>query len=201
MQVQTPAELAAHKRRIRNTALKVAAFAVVGGTWHSSWGIHQPALVTDTPPKSLHRHRRLALSLGLVALGAFGFGFALVPLYDLLCAVTGYGDRKELTRASQQPSAVDKSRLVTVEFVANLPSVGNWEFKPEVQSMQVQPGRLYEAKFLASNETGPRHLGAGSGRISRRPRPRHLPQDRVFLFHAAAVCRGRVQAHAGALLR
>lgn len=110
--------------------------------------------MTDTPPKSLHRHRRLALSLGLVALGAFGFGFALVPLYDLLCAVTGYGDRKELTRASQQPSAVDKSRLVTVEFVANLPSVGNWEFKPEVQSMQVQPGRLYEAKFLASNETG-----------------------------------------------
>jgi cytochrome c oxidase assembly protein subunit 11 len=92
--------------------------------------------------------------LWLMALGAFGFGFALVPLYDLLCAVTGYGDRKELTRASEQPTQVDDSRMVTVEFVANLPSVGNWLFKPEVQSMQVHPGRLYEAKFLASNQTG-----------------------------------------------
>jgi cytochrome c oxidase assembly protein subunit 11 len=32
--------------------------------------------------------------------------------------------------------------------------VGNWEFRPEVHSMEVQPGRLYEAKFLAGNRTG-----------------------------------------------
>jgi cytochrome c oxidase assembly protein subunit 11 len=99
-------------------------------------------------------HRRLTVSLTLVALGAFGFGFALVPLYDLLCAVTGYGDRTELTRASEQPAQVDESRLVTVEFVANLPTVGSWQFTPEVTSMQVHPGRLYEAKFLARNQTG-----------------------------------------------
>lgn len=105
------------------------------------------------------RHRRLTLSLTLVALGAFGFGFALVPLYDLLCAVTGYGDRSALTRASTEAaqldeSQVDETRVVTVEFVANLPSVGNWQFAPEVTSMQVHPGRLYEAKFLARNQTG-----------------------------------------------
>jgi cytochrome c oxidase assembly protein subunit 11 len=103
-------------------------------------------------------HRRLTLSLWLLALGAFGFGFALVPLYDLLCAVTGYGDRKELLRASDvtaraDGSAVDVSRMVTVEFVANLPTVGNWQFTPEVHSMQVHPGRLYEAKFIARNQT------------------------------------------------
>jgi cytochrome c oxidase assembly protein subunit 11 len=99
-------------------------------------------------------HRRLTFALWLIALGAFGFGFALVPLYDLLCAVTGYGDRKELTRASGEATTVDESRLVTVEFVANLPTVGSWQFVPEVQSMQVHPGRLYEAKFTASNQTG-----------------------------------------------
>jgi cytochrome c oxidase assembly protein subunit 11 len=100
------------------------------------------------------KHRRLTLSLSLIALGAFGFGFALVPLYDLLCAVTGYGDRSALTRASNETGTVDESRLVTVEFVATLPSVGNWQFAPEVTSMQVNPGRLYEAKFLARNQTG-----------------------------------------------
>jgi cytochrome c oxidase assembly protein subunit 11 len=102
------------------------------------------------------RHGRLALKLGLMALGAFGFGFALVPLYDVLCAVTGYGDRSELVTEASGPAAgsVDESRLVTVEFVANLPTVGKWQFAPEQTSMQVHPGRLYEASFTATNETG-----------------------------------------------
>lgn len=97
----------------------------------------------------------MSLKLGLVALGAFGFGFALVPLYDVLCKVTGYGDRKQLVQQAAGPSGpVDESRLVTVEFMANLPTVGSWQFQPEVRQMQVQPGRLYEAKFLAVNQTG-----------------------------------------------
>lgn len=109
--------------------------------------------MSDSPAKS-RINRNLALKLGVVTLGAFGFGFALVPLYDLLCSVTGYGDRKELLRAAEQSAVVDESRLVTVEFVANLPTVGSWKFQPEVHTMQVKPGRLYEAKFLATNETG-----------------------------------------------
>jgi cytochrome c oxidase assembly protein subunit 11 len=99
-------------------------------------------------------HRRLALTLWLLALGAFGFGFALVPLYNVLCSLTGAGDRSELTRAAAGPGAEDKNRIVTVEFLANLPTVGSWEFKPEMRSMQVHPGKLYEAKFYASNRTG-----------------------------------------------
>jgi cytochrome c oxidase assembly protein subunit 11 len=99
-------------------------------------------------------HRRLALQLGAIALGAFGFGYALVPLYDVLCSVTGYGDKRQLSRESALPTAVDAARSVTVEFVTGLPTVGSWEFKPAVHSMQVQPGRLYEATFVARNLTG-----------------------------------------------
>jgi cytochrome c oxidase assembly protein subunit 11 len=110
--------------------------------------------VTEANAKPV-AHGRLALKLAGIALGAFGFGFALVPLYDVLCAVTGYGDRKKFEVASVvAPGAVDETREVTVEFMANLPTVGNWDFKPEVASMKVVPGRLYEAKFLAVNETG-----------------------------------------------
>jgi cytochrome c oxidase assembly protein subunit 11 len=100
-------------------------------------------------------NRRLTLKLGAVALGAFGFGFALVPFYDVLCKLTGAGDRKQLVREAAGPTGpVDESRLVTVEFMANLPTVGSWQFQPEVRQMKVQPGRLYEAKFLATNQTG-----------------------------------------------
>ena len=99
-------------------------------------------------------HRRLALQLGAIALAAFGFGYALVPLYDVFCEVTGIGDRRQLSRESAPPATVDVSRLVTVEFLADLPSVGSWEFRPDVRSMQVQPGRLYEATYFARNLTG-----------------------------------------------
>lgn len=99
-------------------------------------------------------HRRLALQLGVMALGAFGFGYALVPLYDVLCSVTGYGDRRQLSRESALPTVADASRSVTVEFITGLPTVGSWEFQPVVHSMQVQPGRLYEATFIARNLTG-----------------------------------------------
>jgi cytochrome c oxidase assembly protein subunit 11 len=104
---------------------------------------------------TVHRpHRRLALQLGVVALGAFGFGFALVPLYDVLCAITGYGDKQGLVQASEAPGQSDETRTVTVDFIAMVPSVGSWEFRPEVRSMTVTPGRLYEAKFFARNLTG-----------------------------------------------
>ena len=99
-------------------------------------------------------HRRLALKLALVAVGAFAFGFALVPLYDVFCEITGAGSRDGLVTPSSLPTSVDETRTVTVDFVATVPTVGKWAFKPEVRSMQVHPGRLYEANFLAVNHTG-----------------------------------------------
>jgi cytochrome c oxidase assembly protein subunit 11 len=97
----------------------------------------------------------LALRLGLVSLGAFGFGFALVPLYDVLCSITGYGDKRNLTQASALAATKpDETRSITVDFITNVPAVGSWEFRPEVRSMEVVPGRLYEAKFFARNLTG-----------------------------------------------
>ncbi len=99
-------------------------------------------------------HRRLALQLGVIALAAFGFGYALVPLYNVLCSVTGYGDRRQLSRESAPPATAETTRNVTVEFLADLPTVGSWEFTPDVKSLQVQVGRLYEVTYLAHNLTG-----------------------------------------------
>ena len=116
----------------------------------------------DAPTEGVARERansRLTLKLLGFALGAFGFGFALVPLYEVLCDITGVGNPKDLLRASVVDPATsaaqaDDSRLVTVEFVADLPSVGNWEFRPVIAEMEVHPGRLYEVDYVAHNLTG-----------------------------------------------
>ncbi|MFM8516726.1 MAG: cytochrome c oxidase assembly protein [Nevskiaceae bacterium] len=101
------------------------------------------------------RNRRLTRQLLGMAVGAFAFGFALVPLYDVLCEVTGVGNPKDLLKASTvKVEAPDDHRLVTVEFIAELPTVGSWTFKPVVTEMKVHPGRLYEIDYVAHNLTG-----------------------------------------------
>ncbi len=100
-------------------------------------------------------HRQLILRLGLMVLGSFVFGFfALPPLYDVLCEVTGAGNNDALVNAATVVEAPDESRTITVEFVTTLASNGSFEFRPEVGEMKIHPGKLYEAQFYARNLTG-----------------------------------------------
>jgi cytochrome c oxidase assembly protein subunit 11 len=99
-------------------------------------------------------NKTLTLKLLGFALGSFAFGFALIPLYDVLCDLTGFGNQKALAEQRLSIEAPDDSRTITVDFVADLPTVGSWEFRPLVASMQIHPGRLYETEFVAHNLTG-----------------------------------------------
>lgn len=101
--------------------------------------------------KASGANRKLVRQLWLFAAGSFAFGFALIPLYDVLCDVTGYGNRTRLTEVSAVTEAPDENRTVTVEFISTAPTFGDWEFHPEAGSLEVHPGRLYEAKFYARN--------------------------------------------------
>jgi cytochrome c oxidase assembly protein subunit 11 len=109
-------------------------------------------------PQTHSANRHLLLKLLAFAAGAFAFGYALVPLYDVLCDVTGFGNDKRLAqRAAKQWEVAAKSdptRTITLEFLAELPSVGNWEFRPVVSSIKIHPGQLYTADFIAKNLTG-----------------------------------------------
>jgi cytochrome c oxidase assembly protein subunit 11 len=99
-------------------------------------------------------NRRLTWQLAAIALGSFGFGFALVPLYNVLCAVTGYGDQAKLLVRAAAPEHPDLTRTVTVEFLADVASSGTFEFRPVVRTIAVHPGQLYTAQFYARNLTG-----------------------------------------------
>ena len=102
------------------------------------------------------RRANLAMTWKLLAIaaGSFAFGFALVPLYNVLCAVTGYGDQSKLRErftAIEQPQL---DRTVTVEFLADVASAGTFEFRPVVRTVVVHPGQLFTAEFYAHTLTG-----------------------------------------------
>ncbi len=92
----------------------------------------------------------LVLRLLVMTLSMFAFGFALVPIYDAFCEVTGFGGKTNTTAAIVRESA-DVSRSIRLEFVTTVNEYAPWEFRSEVADMTVHPGALYEATFIARN--------------------------------------------------
>ena len=83
-------------------------------------------------------NRRVAGWLSLWVVGMFGFGYALVPLYDIFCEITGLnGKSATLTEVSAKPLEIDRSRTVTVEFAVNVSGIP-WEVdRPETVRLKV----------------------------------------------------------------
>jgi len=89
----------------------------------------------------------------LVAILMFGFAFALVPLYNVFCEITGLNGKTsgQVEEDVLKTQIVDENRLVTVQFDGSVNSELNWEFKPTEFEMQVIPGKLYKTNFYAKN--------------------------------------------------
>ncbi|MGH8196009.1 MAG: cytochrome c oxidase assembly protein [Woeseiaceae bacterium] len=94
--------------------------------------------------------RSLTGRLLLFTCAMFGFGYLLVPAYDVFCEITGFGGRTNESPASVA-AAPDESRMIDLEFVTTVNETAPWEFQPKVDSMRVHPGGIYEATFLAEN--------------------------------------------------
>ncbi|MCU7994282.1 cytochrome c oxidase assembly protein [Shewanella glacialipiscicola] len=99
-------------------------------------------------PKS---NRKLISMLVIGCIGMFGFGFALVPLYDVLCEKLGINGKPANTASSYQAITVDTSRIVTVEFISQVQTGMPWQFEPQTKRLEVHPGELIHTAFLARN--------------------------------------------------
>ena len=98
------------------------------------------------------RNRKLSTRLAIVAVGMFGFGFALVPFYDQICAALGVNslvERSELPKNTQ----VDSSRTVTIELDANTRDLP-WRFQPTVRHITVHPGEVATIEYEVINVRG-----------------------------------------------
>jgi cytochrome c oxidase assembly protein subunit 11 len=106
-----------------------------------------------TPTPDLSRTmRRTALACAGLAMGMVGLAYASVPLYDLLCRVTGF-DGTPIVRASNGSSVVD--RTITVRFDANVSPGLPWRFAPETPEVKVRLGETTTVAYKVTN-TGDR---------------------------------------------
>lgn len=135
-------------------------------------------------PEKNRANRRAAGKLGLVVLAMFGFGFALVPLYDVFCELTGLTGKTGVVEASALDGAVDESRLVTVEFTGSVNSRLPWQFAPVRQKMKVHPGRVYEAAFVAKNLGSVAKVGQAVPSVAPATASRYFDKTECFCFTA-----------------
>ena len=97
---------------------------------------------------------RTAKKLAVFALAMFGFGYALVPLYDVFCEVVGInGKTGALSQAEAEASVVDMNRQVTVQFDTNVNADFPWEFTAMAHNIKVHPGEVGEVMFIAENKS------------------------------------------------
>ena len=92
----------------------------------------------------------------LLVVGMFGFAFALVPLYQVFCDITGLNGRTSnlVEEASQIDEVeVDLTRQVRVQFDATNHIDMPWEFRPNLAQMEIHPGEIHTATYHAQNPT------------------------------------------------
>ena len=127
--------------------------------------------------------RKTVVRLGLMTLGMFAFGFALVPLYDLLCDVTGLGGKTggqyTFDPAMVQP---DKSRLLKINFITNTNGGMVWEFRPEKGGVRVHPGELKTVNFIVRNPTDKVMVGQAVPSVSPGRAAEHFHKTECFCF-------------------
>lgn len=116
-------------------------------------------------------HKSLVRKLSLIALGMFGFGFALVPLYNAVCDAFGINGRflgiesgqYDVSAAVKRGEAIakrlDETRTITVQFTANRNQNLPWEFHPTVAEVRVHPGQIKEVTYYARNLTDRSMIG------------------------------------------
>ena len=97
---------------------------------------------------------KTAKKLGLVAIAMFGFGYLMVPIYNVLCDITGFtGKTGQISQSQARVAEVDQNRLVTVQFDTNVNPALPWEFRATQFKQIVRPGEIAETKFVVVNKS------------------------------------------------
>ena len=139
--------------------------------------------MTSHPNQERPGNARVIGRLMLIVIGMFGFGFALVPLYDVFCDVTGIngktsGDQLESTAMIQ----VDANRSIEVEFLASLNDGMPWAFHPKERKVTVHPGQPARITYIAKNLTDHAIIGQAVPSVAPGKAATYFQKTECFCF-------------------
>jgi cytochrome c oxidase assembly protein subunit 11 len=124
-----------------------------------------------------------ALKLFGFAIAMFGFGYALVPLYNVFCEITGLnGKTGVISQEKAGATGIDESRLVTVQFDTNINGDLPWVFKSGMNSIQVHPGQITDVVFVVENQADVPVAGQAIPSVAPGQASLHFNKTECFCF-------------------
>jgi len=139
----------------------------------------------DNPSPAEQKNRankKLGFKMAWIVVGSLLFAFALVPLYDVLCTMTGLNGKTNNTATELKNTKVDKTRWVTVQFTSSvMPGLG-WNFYPKQASVKVHPGQVETALFEAKNITSQTVAGQAIPSVTPGQAAAYLKKIECFCF-------------------
>ena len=137
--------------------------------------------------------RKHTLLLIGLAVGMFGFAFALVPLYDVFCEITGINGKTSAQAALREEienQAVPVDREVTVQFLARAARGMPWEFRPQVDKLIVRPGEMNTTTFYVRNRSQKSVTGQAVPSVSPGQAAQHMKKIECFCFEQQELAAG-----------
>ena len=140
---------------------------------------------TQQEPQTEHKQKntKLIKKLVLAVFAMFGFGFALVPLYNVFCDVTGLNGKTNTTAAEYTADGIDTSRDIRVQFISHVTSGMPWKFYPITEEVTVHPGEIKVVKFYAKNNAAEEIVGQAVPSISPGTAHTYFQKIECFCFN------------------
>ncbi len=121
--------------------------------------------------------------LVLFTVAMFGFGFLLVPIYDIVCDLTGLNGKTSAVKYQSVASKIDQSRSVKVQFIAANNHKMIWSFKPADQQLIVHPGVATNTLFYAKNPRSSAMIGQAVPSVSPSRAAQYFHKTECFCFN------------------
>ena len=137
------------------------------------------------------RHNKMLLkTVGIVALMT-AFTFAMVPLYNVFCEITGINGKVLVSKELYETVEVDPSRTVTVELVTTISRGMPWQFKTMTRRMEVHPGELNEVMFYAKNISSETITGQAVPSVAPSQASFYVSKTECFCFDQQTLTAGQ----------
>jgi cytochrome c oxidase assembly protein subunit 11 len=127
-------------------------------------------------------HTKTVNKILLLVAGMFCFAFALVPLYDVFCKVTGLNGKTSNEAAVYTATDIDETRTITVDFITRTNSGMPWEFTAQTRKIDVHPGQMNEVAFYVRNPTNRDIIGQTVPSVSPGTAALYLNKTECFCF-------------------
>lgn len=115
-----------------------------------------------------------------IVIAMFAFGFALVPIYNVMCKTLGLNGKTG--GATTNNSLIDNSRVITVQFIANNNAGLPWKFYPMIKTIEIHPGQNTKIAYFAENDSNKTMTVQAIPSVTPGLAAKHLKKTECFCF-------------------